>query len=195
MELLDWSSGWRSYYSNNYNDNIPFFIGLARRPKIEVSLDRSDGRVGFQVTVRRNGIHKPYVECNGTEYNFEKQNHNAELDYLQVSTPYSFYPFAINQHQSVGAYIIQRTSRGVAPNNPNNDTTVLASFRINGEGFKMEKDYVLTTNLSELRTKRLNPNELIRVENVTLSIEEVKEPSLWRRFLSSFSVTRTRIAK
>lgn len=83
----------------------------------------------------------------------------------------------------------------MAPNNPNNDTTVLASFRINGEGFKMEKDYVLTTNLSELRTKRLNPNELIRVENVTLSIEEVKEPSLWRRFLSSFSVTRTRIAK
>jgi hypothetical protein len=83
----------------------------------------------------------------------------------------------------------------VAPNTPNDSTTFLASIRISGEGFKMEKDFVLTTNLSELRTKRLNPNDLIRAENVTFSLEEIKEPSLWRRLLSSFSVTRTRIAK
>jgi hypothetical protein len=83
----------------------------------------------------------------------------------------------------------------VVPNKPNNDTTVQALIRIRGEGFEMEKDYVLTTNLSELRTKQLTPNELIRAEYVTLSLEEVKEPSLWRRFLSSFSVTRTRIPK
>jgi hypothetical protein len=59
----------------------------------------------------------------------------------------------------------------------------------------MEKEYVLTTNLSQLRTRRLNPNELIPAGNVIVSLEEVKEPSLWRRFLSSFSVTRTRIPK
>jgi hypothetical protein len=195
LELPDRSSGWRSYYSNNYNDNIPFFIGLARRPKIEFSPARRVDLVGFRVTVRRNGIRHPSVECNEIEYPLEKQDHNSETVFLHVDTVYSFYPFAINQDHSVGAYIIQRTSRGVAPNNPNNDTTVLASFRISGEGFKIEKEYVLTTNLSQLRTRRLNPNELIPAGNVTVSLEEVKEPSLWRRFLSSFSVTRTRIPK
>lgn len=185
----------RDNINDNYDISYTFFRERARRPKIDLSPARSDGRIGFQVIVRRNGIGNPYVECNGTEYLFEKLNHNGENVFLQVNTPYSFYPFAINQDYSVGAYIIQRTSKQVVPNKPNNDTTVQALIRIRGEGFEMEKDYVLTTNLSELRTKRLTPNELIRAEYVTLSLEEVKEPSLWRRFLSSFSVTRTRIPK
>lgn len=185
----------RNSYNDNYSISYTFFRDWAHLPKIEVSLARSDGRVGFQVIVRRNGIRKPYVECNGTEYPFEKQDHNSETVFLHADTRYSFYPFAINQDHSVGAYIIQRTSKEVAPNTPNDSTTFLASIRISGEGFKMEKDFVLTTNLSELRTKRLNPNDLIRAENVTFSLEEIKEPSLWRRLLSSFSVTRTRIAK
>lgn len=72
---------------------------------------------------------------------------------------------------------------------------VKASIRMRGKGFEMEKDSVLKTNLSESRTKRLNQNVLVRPENVTFPFEEIKEPSFWRRFLSSFGVTRTRIPK
>jgi hypothetical protein len=181
--------------TNEYYDiSYTFFRERARRPKIDVSLARTEnGRVGFQVTVRRSGIRNPYVECNGTEYLFEKQNHDDENVFLQVNTYYSSYPFAIKQDHSKGAYIIQlnRKLREVEKF----DTTIQASIHIRGEGFEMEKDYVLTSNLLDLRTKRLNSNELIRLENVTFSLEEIKEPSLWRRFLSSFSVTRSRIAK
>jgi hypothetical protein len=126
---------------------------------------------------------------------FEKQNHDGENVFLQFNTHYFVYPFAINQDYSVGAYITQFNKKRVAPNNPNNDTTIQASIRIRGEGFEVEKYYVLTTNLSELRTKRPSPNELIRPENVTFTLQEVKEQSFWRRFLSSFSVTRSRIPK
>ncbi|MFL6371916.1 MAG: hypothetical protein ACJ70P_02130 [Nitrososphaera sp.] len=184
---------WRSYYSNNYNDNISFFTGLARRPKIEVFLARSNSRVGFEVKVQRNGIRRPSADCNGTQYDFEKQNHDAEKDFLQTKTAYFVYPFGIDQDPSKGAYIIQRDSMFRELNKF--DTTIQASIHIRGKGFEMEKDYVLKTNLSGLRTKRLNQNELIRPENVTFSFEEIKEPSIWRRFLSSFGVTRTRIPK
>jgi hypothetical protein len=187
------NSGWWRYYSNNYNDNISFFIELVRRPKIEVSPARSVDRIGFQVIARRRGIRHPSADCNGTHYSFERQDHNGESNFLNVNMPYSFYPFGIGQDQYVGAYISQMDKRSREVRRF--DTTIQASIRISGEDFTWTKDYVLRTNLSELRESRLNANELIPTKNITFSPEEVKEPSLWRRFLSSFSVTRTRIPK
>jgi hypothetical protein len=187
------NSGWRSYYSNNYNDNISFFIELVRRPKVEVSPARSVDRVGFQTIVRRRGIRHPSADCNGIHYSFEKRDHDGESNFLNVNTPYSFYPFGIGQDQAIGAYISQMDKRSREVRRF--DTTIQASIRINGEDFTWAKDYFLRTNLSELRASRLNANELIPTRNITFSLEEVKEPSLWRRFLSSFSVTRTRIPK
>jgi phage anti-repressor protein len=184
-------------YSCSYNDNssisYTFFRAWLRRPKIKVFAATRDGSVGFQVIVRRSGIHNPYVECNGIEYSFEKRFFVEEKGFLHENVPYSFYPFKIQQDQYVGAYIFQlHWKLGVVKNF---DTTIRASIRIRGDGFKMEKDYIVRTNLSELRTKRLNPNEVIDAKDVRLSLEEIKEPSLWRRFLSSFSVTRSRIPK
>jgi hypothetical protein len=179
--------------NDNYDTSYTFFRERARRPKTEVSATCSNSRVGFQIIVRRSGLHKPYVECNGTEYFFEKQNHDGENVFLRVNTPYSFYPFAIQQDLSLGAYLVQLDKKLRHINKY--DTTIQALIRIIGEGFEIEKDYVLTSNLLDLRTKRLNPDELIHPENVTFSLEEVKEPSLWRKFLSSFSVTRTHIPK
>lgn len=76
------------------------------------------------------------------------------------------------------------------------DTAIQASIRITGDGFEMKKDYVLTTNLPDLRTNRLTQDELIRPDDVTITqLQEINEPSRWRKFLSSFSVTRTRIPK
>ena len=181
--------------NGNYSIGYTFFRERVSRPKIEVSLVRSVDRLGFQVTVQRNGIRRPSANCNVTQYNFERQDHIAEIDFLSVDTPYSFYPFAINQDLSVGAYVSQFDSNRVASTTPNTSTTFLASIRISGEHLTWAKDYVLRTNLSELRARRLIPNELIPTENVICSLEEIKEPSLWRRFLSSFSVTRTRITK
>ncbi len=83
----------------------------------------------------------------------------------------------------------------MAPNKPNNDIAVQASIRISGEGFKTDREYILRTNLSELRANRFDTNKLIPTGNVTVTLQEIKEPSLWRRFLSSFSVTRTPIPK
>ena len=189
------SSTSRNSINDNYDTSYTFFSERARRPKINVSLARTEnGRVGFQIRVQRNGIRHPSADCNGTQYNFERQDHNAEIDFLQINTVYSFYPFAINQDPFKGAYIIQRDSRLRKIRNFDADD-IQASIRIRGEGFEMEKDYDLTSNLLDLRTKRLNPNELIPAGNVKVSLEEIKEPSLWRRFLSSFSVTRTRIPK
>lgn len=189
------SSTSRNSINDNYDISYTFFRERVRLPKIDVSLARTEnGRVGFQIRVQRNGICHPSADCNGTQYNFEKLDHNAEIDFLQINTVYSFYPFAINQDPSKGAYIIEWDSRLRKIRSFDADD-ILASIRISGEGFKMEKEYVLTTNLLDLRTRRLNPNELIPAGNVTVSLEEVKEPSLWRRFLSSFSVTRTRIPK
>jgi hypothetical protein len=172
-----------------------FFIALKCRRRVEVSLRHDGQSLGFQVAVRGSGISHPTANCNGIEYNFEKQNHNAETNYLHTDAPYSFCPFAINQDQAVGAYIVQRDSKGMAPNKPNNDIAVQASIRISGEGFKTDREYILRTNLSELRANRFDTNKLIPTGNVTVTLQEIKEPSLWRRFLSSFSVTRTPIPK
>jgi hypothetical protein len=181
--------------NDNYDTSYTFFRERASRPKVEVSLARDVDRVGFRAVVQLNGIPRPSADCNGTQYNIERQNHNSEIDFIHVNTPYFVYPFGINQDQSVGAYITQFESRGRISFNPNNATTIQASIRISGEGFEMERDYVLRTNLSELRASRLNARELIHTRSITFSLEEVKEPSLWLRFLSSFIVARTRIPK
>jgi hypothetical protein len=160
--------------TNEYYDiSYTFFRERARRPKIDVSLARTEnGRVGFQVTVRRSGIRNPYVECNGTEYLFEKQNHDDENVFLQVNTYYSSYPFAIKQDHSKGAYIIQlnRKLREVEKF----DTTIQASIHIRGEGFEMEKDYVLTSNLLDLRTKRLNSKSLFVLKTLHSHLKKLR---------------------
>jgi hypothetical protein len=180
---------------NSYDASYTFFRGRARRPKIEISISHSGSRVGFKVRVQRNGIRRPSADCNGTQYNFERQDHDGELDFLQVNIPYFVYPFGINQDPNKGAYILQWGSRH-REMNQFDTIPIQASIRISGEGFEMEKVYNLKSNLSDLREKRLNPNEeLIRPENITFSLEEIKEPSSWRRFLSSFSLTRSRIPK
>lgn len=172
-----------------------FFRERTRRPKIEISISHSGSRVGFEVRAQRNGIRRPSADCNGTQYKFERQDHDGELDFLQFNTPYFVYPFGINQDPNKGAYIVQWDSRH-RQINQFDTTPIQASIRISGEGFEMEKEYNLKSNLLDLRKKRLNPNEgLVRPENITFSLEEVKEPSRWRRFLSSFSVTRSRIPK
>ena len=181
---------------NSYDASYTFFRERARRPKIEISISHSGSRVGFEVRVQRNGIRRPSADCNGTQYNFERQDHDGELDFLQVNIPYFVYPFGINQDPNKGgAYIVQWGSRH-REINQFDTIPIQASIRISGEGFEMEKVYNLKSNLSDLQEKRLNPNEeLIRPENIIFSLEEIKEPSSWRRFLSSFSVTRTRIPK
>ena len=72
----------------------------------------------------------------------------------------------------------------MAPNNPNDFTTIAASVRITGEDFKKEKNYVLRTNLPDLRARRHNRNDLIPTQQITFSLEEVREGSPWRRLLS-----------
>jgi hypothetical protein len=183
------SHSFNDNFSSIYKISSTFFSDLIRGRKIEVSFSRSFDRLGFQVIVQRRGIRHPSADCNGTQYLFEKQDHDSELNYLSVKTHYFFYPFAINQDQSVGAYIVQVKSNKVTLN-PNDFTSIPASIRIIGEDFKKEKKYVLRTNLSELRAERHNTNDLIPTKKVTFSLEEVKEPSSWRR-LSSFRSKRS----
>jgi hypothetical protein len=184
----------RVRYSGN-SASYTFFRGRRSRPKIEISSAHNGGWIGFQVIVRRNGINNPYVECNGIEYSFEKQNHDGENVLLRFNTCYFVYPFAIQQDRSKGAYIVQLNRKKLREVNKY-DTAIQASIRITGDGFEMKKDYVLTTNLPDLRTNRLTQDELIRPEDVTITqLQEINEPSRWRKFLSSFSVTRTRIPK
>jgi hypothetical protein len=181
----------RTSYSDN-SISRPFFREWARRPKTDISPARDRSRLGFQVIVQRNVIPRPFAYCRGTRYNFEKEDRNDELEYLQVKPHYFVYPFVIQQDPSKGAYI-QQISKQKEVCKFHDTDTIHAPISIIGVGFEIEKDYNLKTNLSELRTKRLNSDEL--AEYVTLSLEEIKEPSTWRRFLSSFSVTRTRIPK
>ena len=182
-------------HRDSYSDNSisrPFFRERARRPKTDISPARYRSRLGFRVIVQRNAIPRPFAYCRGTRYNFEKEDRNDELEYLQVKPDYFVYPFVIQQDPSKGAYI-QQISRQKEIDKFLDTDTIHAPIRISGIGFEIEKDYILKTNLSELRTKRLNSDEL--AEYVKLSLEEIKEPSLWRRFLSSFGVTRTPIPK
>ncbi len=181
--------------NNNFDTSYTFFRERRSRPKIKVSPARDGAWLGFQVIIRRNGISNPYVECNGIEYWFEKQNHDGENRFLRFNTRYFVYPFTVQQDRSKGAYIVQMNRKKLRVVNKY-DSTVQASIHITGDGFEMKKDYDLTTNLPELRTKRLPQDALIRPEDVTITqLQEIKESSRWRRFLSSFGVTRTRIPK
>jgi hypothetical protein len=184
----------RASYSGN-STSYTFFRERARRSKVEISLAREPYKIGFQVIVQRNGIHHPSANCNGIQYNFERQSHDGEGVFLHVNTPYFVYPFGINQEPSKGPYIVQWDSRN-REINQFDTTPIQVSIRISGEGFEMgKKEYNLKSNLVDLREKRLNPNENIRAENIAFSLEEIKEPSRWSKLKSSFSVSRTPIPK
>lgn len=201
--IIPWNKGWilgchyrtnKFSINNNYDTSYTFFRERARRPKVEISLAREVYRIGFRVIVQRNGISRPSATCNGIQYNLEKQNHDGEGTYLHVNTPYFVYPFGINQEPSKGAYIVQWDSRRRGTNQFD-VTPIQVSIRISGEGFEMEKEYNLKSNLVDLREKRLDPNENIRPETIIFSLEEIKEPSRWDKLKSSFSIRRTPISK